>query len=42
MLISSVFAGDVNMNDLVNENGEISLSVVLPDREVKVMMVKYK
>ena len=27
------------MNDLLNENGELSLSVVLPDQKVKVIDV---
>ena len=30
------------MNEMVDENGEINLSVVLPDKQVKVMKVKHK
>lgn len=34
--------GDVNMNEVVDENGFINLSVVLPNKQVQKMDVRHE
>jgi len=39
-ILSGSKGGDINMNEYIDENGIISLHVVLPDNQVMVMDVQ--